>query len=123
MIEKIKLLVHNKFVWAVGLTIIGNIIAWWHMNAQFKYNWAKGPLYIALMGLPISFCFYYATRFNYEFFDQRVWYTRPVGFGVATIVFYLLTYLVLGETPDIKVWIALGLSGIIVFLMLSGPVN
>ena len=30
-----------KLFAALGLSILGNCIAWFHMNAQFKWEWAK----------------------------------------------------------------------------------
>ena len=31
----------NKLYWGVLLSIIGNIIAWFHMQGQFKYEWMR----------------------------------------------------------------------------------
>ena len=73
---------------------------------------------LALGGVPISFCFYYGTRWFYEYFGNY-WYVRPVGFGLATLTFSILTWLVLGETPDTKTWICLFLSILIICIQLS----
>ena len=32
----------NKLVMALLVSFIGHIIAWFHMQGQFKYEWAKG---------------------------------------------------------------------------------
>jgi hypothetical protein len=37
------------------------------MNAQFKWDWAKSFWWIFLGGIPISFLFYYGTRWYYEY--------------------------------------------------------
>ena len=108
----------NKLGLAFLLSVIGNIIAWFHMQGQFKYEWAKSWYWIILGGVPISFCFYFSTRWFYEYFG-KYWYVRPVGFGLATLTFGVLTWLLLDETPDLRTWICLLLSIIIVILQLS----
>jgi len=108
----------NKIVMALIVSFIGHIIAWFHMQGQFKYEWAKSIWWVALGGVPISFCFYYGTRWFYEYFGNY-WYVRPIGFGMATLVFGIMTWLVLGETPNTKTWICLGLSLLIIIIQLS----
>ena len=108
----------NKLVMALLVSFIGHIIAWFHMQGQFKYEWAKGLWWVILGGIPISVCFFYGTRWYYEYFDNY-WYVRPIGFGMATFVFGILTWLILGETPDTKTWISLALAAVIIMLQLS----
>ena len=108
----------NKLLLALGVSFIGHIIAWFHMQGQFKYEWAKSIYWIALGGVPISFCFYYGTKWYYEYFGNY-WYVRPVGFGMATITFGILTWLLLNELPDTRTIICLCLSVIIIILQLS----
>ena len=103
---------------AVGLSLIGHIWAWFHMNAQFKWEWAKSMWWVLLGGIPISFAFYYGTRWYYEYF-QNYWYVRPIGFGMGTLVFGILTWSLLNETPDIRTWISLALSVFIIIIQLS----
>jgi len=108
----------NKLIFALVLSVIGNIIAWFHMQGQFRYEWAKTWWWIVFGGIPISFCFYYSTRWFYEYFGNY-WYVRPVGFGMATITFGILTWLLLNELPDTRTIICLCLSVIIIILQLS----
>ena len=108
----------NKLWLAIGVSLIGHIVAWFHMQGQFKYEWAKSFWWILLGGIPISFCFYYGTRWFYEYF-QSYWYVRPIGFGMATIVFTFLTYFVLNEVPDTRTIISLILASIIILIQLS----
>ena len=100
------------------LSILGNIIAWFHMNAQFKWEWAKSLWWVILGGIPISFLFFYGTRFSYEYF-QQYWAIRPIGFGVATITFAIMTALVLGEVPTPRIIISLVLACIILYINLA----
>ena len=108
----------SKLWMALGVSFIGHIIAWFHMQGQFKYEWAKSIWWLALGGLPVSFCFYYSTRWFYEYFGNY-WYARPVGFGMATFTFGILTWLLLNEVPDTRTIISLFLSVVIIILQIS----
>ena len=108
----------NKLLMAMSISLVGHIIAWFHMQGQFKYEWAKSIWWVILGGIPISLCFYYGTRWYYEYFGNY-WYVRPIGFGMATIVFAILTWLVLDELPDVRTIICLVLSVIIIIIQLS----
>jgi len=108
----------SKLYIAIILSVLGNIIAWFHMNAQFKWEWAKSFWWVLLGGIPISFLFFYGTRFSYEHF-QQYWAVRPIGFGVATITFAVLTALMLGEVPTPRIIISLVLACIILYINLA----
>ena len=108
----------SKFIIALLFSIVGNIIAWVQMNGQFKYEWMRQWWVIGLSGLPVSYMFFYSTRWYYEYFNNY-WYVRPIGFSIATITFGVLAWLVLDELPDTKTIISLLLSIIIVILQLS----
>ena len=108
----------NRLFFAILLSVIGNIIAWFHMQGQFKYEWAKSMWWVVFGGIPISIAFWYGTKWYYEYF-QNFWYVRPIGFGMATIVFTVLTYLVLHEVPDTRTVISLILSVVIIAIQLS----
>jgi len=108
----------NKLWLAMIISFIGHILAWFHMQGQFKYEWAKSLWWVVLGGVPISFCFYYGTRWYYEYFNSY-WYVRPIGFGMATIVFGIMTWLLLDELPDTRTIICLVLSVIIIIIQLS----
>ena len=47
----------SKLWMAIMISFIGHIIAWFHMQGQFKYEWAKSIWWIVLGGIPISFVF------------------------------------------------------------------
>ena len=103
---------------AVSIALIGHIWAWFHMKAQFKWEWATNIWWVVLGGIPISFAFFYSTRWYYDYF-QNYWYVRPIGFGMATFVFGIMTWLFLNEAPDIRTWITLVLSVVIIGIQLS----
>ena len=108
----------SKLWMAMVVSLVGHILAWFHMQGQFKYEWAKSLWWVVLGGVPISFCFYYGTRWYYEYFNSYR-YVRPIGFGMATITMGLLTWLLLDELPDTRTIICLILSSIIIIIQLS----
>ena len=106
-------------VWmAIAVSLLGHIWAWFHMQGQFKYEWAKTWWRIILGGIPISIFFFYGTKWYYEYFGNY-WYVRPIGFGIGTLTFGLLTWVLLNEVPDTRTIISLFLSVIIIILQLS----
>ena len=108
----------NKLWMALGISLIGHVWAWFHMQGQFKYEWAKSMWWVVIGGIPISIAFWFGTKWYYEYFGNY-WYVRPIGFGMATIVFTILTWLILNELPDTRTIICLFLSVIIIILQLS----
>ena len=108
----------NKLWLAMSVSLIGHIWAWFPMQAQFKWQWATSIWWIVLGGIPISFMFFYGTKWYYEYFGNY-WYVRPIGFGMATIVFTFLTYFILNEVPDTRTIISMILAVIIIMIQLS----
>ena len=108
----------NKLLMGLVISFVGHIIAWFHMQGQFKYEWARSIWWVVLGGIPISLCFYYGTRLYYEYFNNY-WYVRPIGFGMATLIFGIMTWLILDELPDTRTIICLILSVIIIIIQLS----
>ena len=108
----------NKLVLALVMSLLGNIIAWFHMNAQFRWEWAKTIWWVVLGGIPISFLFFYSTRMFYEYYGDY-WSVRPIGFGIATLTFTTLTALVLHELPSQRIVVSLILACVILYINLS----
>ena len=105
----------NKLIYAIMLSALGHIVAFFHMNAQFKWEWAKSQWFILLIGIPISYLFYYSTRFSYEHFGY-VWNIRMIGFGLGNLIFGLLTWMILSEAPSPRVIISLLLALTIILI-------
>ena len=111
-------LLQNKLIVAIILSSIGNIIVWVHMNAQFRWEWAKGPVFITLAGIPVSWCFYYATRYSVDHFG-KLWNSRMLGFGIGTLIFGILTWIFLSEIPSLKIAISILLAMVIILLQIT----
>ena len=61
----------NKLFLAIIILIISNILAWYQLNAQFKWTesafW-NSPYMMAIFGIPIGYAFFIATKLCYEYF-------------------------------------------------------
>ena len=75
-----------------------------------------------LVGAIISPLFWYATKFSYEHFGQY-WNIRLVGFGIGTIVFGIMTWLLQNEIPTLKTFICLLLAAAIVLIQITNVVE
>ena len=108
----------------IVLTILifffNNIIIWYQLNSQLVWDWAKGGKsmwLMALMGIPISLMFWWATKIGYEGFGN-LWAVRFMGFATSMMTFPIMTYLYLGEPMTIKVIVTLGLALVIMLIQL-----
>ena len=102
------------------LFFITNVIIWYQLNSQLVWEWAKtskAMWFSALLGIPISLLFWWATKLGYQGFGS-LWAVRLLGFATSMITFPIMTYFYLGEPMSIKVFITLGLAVIIMLLQL-----
>ncbi len=114
----------NKLLASMSLVIIANIIVWFQFQGHFWSNkliW-KSPYFIMLLGAIISPMFWHATRLSYEHFGQ-FWNIRLMGFGVGTIVFGIMTWLLQNEIPTLKIFICLLLAAAIVLIQVTNVIE
>ncbi len=102
------------------LFFFNNILIWYQLNSQLVWDWAKtskAMWFSALMGIPISLIFWYATKVGYEGY-QSLWAVRFTGFATSMLTFPLMTWLYLGEAITLKSVITLTLAIIIMLIQL-----
>ena len=111
----------NKYIVITTiLFLINNILIWYQLNSQLVWDWAKGTKAIwisCLMGIPISYLFWLATKWGYIGFGN-LWSVRFMAFASSMITFPIMTYFLLGEPMTLKVWITMGLAIIIMIIQL-----
>ena len=111
----------NKYiVITILLFAFNNILIWFQLNSQLVWDWAKTSKAIwfsALLGVPISLFFLYATKIGYEGFGA-LWPVRFMGFATSMLTFPVLTYFYLGEAITLKTLITILLAIIIMILQL-----
>ena len=109
-----------KIIYTILLFFVCNIIIWYQLNSQLVWEWAKGYKsmgLMALLGIPISLLFWWATKIGYEGFGS-LWKIRLLGFGISMLTFPIMTYFYLGEAMTIKTILTLGLAITIMLLQL-----
>ena len=102
------------------LFFFNNILIWYQLNSQLVWDWAKtskAMWFSALLGVPISLFFLYATKIGYEGFGN-LWAVRFMGFATSMMTFPLMTWLYLGEAITLKTLITILLAIIIMILQL-----
>ena len=110
----------NKLLCAIALIVIANIGTWFQFQGHY---WSdklifKSPIFICGVGTILSMLFWHATKFSYEYFGQY-WNIRLMGFGVGTMVFGLMTWMLSNEVPTIKTFICLLLAVAIILIQIT----
>jgi len=84
------------------------------------WEWARGTKAIiisCLMGIPISYFFWLATKWGYEGFGS-LWSIRFLGFATSMMTFPIMTWMYLGEAITTKTLISIILAVAIMLLQL-----
>jgi hypothetical protein len=111
--------VNRNVVIAFILFMIAQGMIWYQTNSQFFSNWVKErPLFMACLGIPISYILIYASRYVVAGFNGLLWPGRLIGFSTGMIIMTILTYVHLGEGITMKTGITLLLAFIIVMVQL-----
>ena len=71
-----------------------------------------------ITSLVIAPMFFYSTKWSYEHFGA-FWNMRLGGFGISTIVFGVMSWLLIGEIPTIKTVISLLLALAIILIQVT----
>ena len=102
----------------VLLLFIAQIIIWFQLNGQLKWEWFKDNyLLMSLMGIPISYMLLLTTKYGFNGFGE-LWPIRLMGFATGMISFPFITYFILGEGITLKTGISILLAIIIMLLQL-----
>ena len=88
------------------------------MQGQFKWEWKKSWYWIILVVFQLVF-YFIGVLVGFMNTLVSIGMLRPIGFGIATLTFGILTWLILNELPDTRTIICLILSVIIIILQLS----
>jgi len=100
-----------------SLYLIGQLIAYWQLNGQFIWEWfKKNPIWIALMGFPISYIYLYATKYTVNGFEGAMWPQRFIGFATGMIVYAWGTSYYFNQPIDTKTAISLALSLLLIII-------
>ena len=113
-------MIFNKnILLSIIILFITQIIIWFQLNAQLKWDWFKDNyLLMSMLGVPISYALLLSTKYGFEGFGGLLWPTRLIAFAIGMISFPFITWLVMGEGITLKSWISVLLAVIIMLLQL-----
>lgn len=105
-------------LYGLGWFLLAQSLSWFQTNGQFFSQWAKNnPIVVALvMGIPIGLSYIYGTSNIVTYFDGTLWPSRLIGFATGIFSFTVLTYIIAGETINLKTATILTLAIIILIL-------
>ena len=106
------------------LIIIANIGTWFQFQGHYWLDkpFLKSLTFVMLSGAILSPLFWYATKFSYEHFGQ-FWNIRLMGFGAGTIVFGIITWVLMNEAPTLKTFICILLAMCIVLIQVTNVIK
>lgn len=106
MLDKTSLLIGVLFM------IAAQASAWFQLNSQFIWPWAKNHpwLFIVLPSIPISMFYYFATKHLAAGFGDLLWPGRFISFGVGIIIFTGLVWWLKNEPITLKTTVSLLLA-------------
>tara|TARA_B100000287_G_scaffold117384_1_gene109308 strand:- start:144 stop:491 length:348 start_codon:yes stop_codon:yes gene_type:complete len=108
----LKLILLSSLLFFVTQTLV-----WFQINGQFVWKWfEKNPLWLSILGVPISYLFIIATKMAYEGFDGLLWPQRLVVFALGMVSFAFCTYWFLGESLTTKTYVSLSLAMALVLI-------
>jgi len=106
-----------KLLLGILLFFTAHIITFFQLNGQFKWEWfVRNEWVLALMGVPISFLYIWATKATVGGLDGLLWPARFIGFGVGMIVYAVLVSYYFNEGITLKTFISLLLVTTLVFI-------
>jgi hypothetical protein len=105
-----------KIFLSFSLLFFAQIISWFQMFGQFKWNFLRNNLLlVCVMGIPLSLMFFFSTKWGVEGFGNS-WSLRIVQFVMGIIIFTFLNFQLLGESLNQKNLICLVLCFLILFI-------
>jgi len=113
-------MMNPQFLQGLGLMVLGQILVWFQTNAQFLWPKAKEhTLAISLTGgVLISYMFITGVGKIAAAYNGEVWATRIIPSAIGTVVFAIMTWLLLNQGMNAKTITCLILSFTIIFIQI-----
>ena len=111
----------TKLWWAIIAQLVGSIIAFYQLQGHYVWTdikFFKSIWWVYLLSIPIAPLFFYSTIWSYEHFGA-FWNMRLAGFGIGTLVFGIMAWILIGEIPTIKTVICLLLAIEIILIQVT----
>ena len=110
----------SKIALAIIAQVIGAVIAFFQLQGWVVWDkpWLKSIWWLYLTSLFIAPLFFWSTKWSYEHFGA-FWNMRLAGFGISTIIFGLLAWILVGEIPTLKTLICILLATAIILIQIT----
>tara|TARA_B100000902_G_C27145537_1_gene830895 strand:+ start:395 stop:754 length:360 start_codon:yes stop_codon:yes gene_type:complete len=112
----------NQITLLILYLVIANVFAWFQIQGQFLGGklgqWLNNDIIVVLLGIPIGWLLWKAASLSYLIFGG-VWNIRMIGFGLGTVIFGIMTWLILNELPAWHTIISIILAVAIILLQFS----
>ena len=109
----------KPFLAGVLFYFIGQIMTYYQLNGQFIWPWAKrNPLALALLGIPISLVFIWATKNTVDAFNGMMWPQRFIGFASGILIYAWGTSYYFGQPIDTKTAVSLFIALLLILIQL-----
>ena len=110
---------YRLITFSILLFALGHVFVWMQLNGPIIWPaWKKYRFFIALLGIPITYIFMYATENAISGFEGLFWPGRFVAFVCGIIVFTIFTYLFKEEGITLKTAASLLLAFSIIIIQL-----
>lgn len=88
-----------KLAAGICLYILGHVLAWFQLNSQFVWDWAKNTPFLSVLiySIPVGVCFLYGTKFCVEE-TGALWSSRFLAFSASYMAFPVMTWYFLNES-------------------------
>jgi hypothetical protein len=109
----------RNLIISIILITISQTLSYIQTQSQFFSKWSRdNPIFMVLLGIPISLLLIYFTKYCSLYFNGQTWPGRLIGFAIGAIVFALLSYFIMNEQFTTKTIICLILSACILLIQI-----
>ena len=111
----------SKLWMAIIAQVIGAVVAFFQLQGWVIWpdkQWLKSIWWLYFTSLAIAPLFFWSTKWSYEHFGA-FWNMRLAGFGISTVMFGFMAWMLIGEIPTIKTVISLLLASAIILIQIS----
>jgi hypothetical protein len=113
---------NTNLIVSFALFAVMHALVWFSSNAQFVESFKdRAMLLCVILAVPTSMASFYAVRYGYAGLEN-LWAVRLMGFGMSYLIFPLLTWILMKESPfNLKTMTCIGLSFAIIGVQLWNP--
>ena len=111
----------TKLWWAIFAQTVAAILAFFQLQGHYVWpeiKFFKTMWWVYGTSVIIAPLFFYSTIWSFEHFGA-FWNMRLAGFGIGTLVFGTLAWILIGEIPTMKTFVCLLLAAAIILIQVT----